>query len=280
MQSRRWCFTVNNPNDAEEYNLANQFVLERYGVQYIIYEPEHTEGEGTPHFQGYIEFKRKVRPKTVKEVVGNRAHIEVAQGTPEQNIAYCSKEGRQKEYGQHSSAGELNQWEHIKTLVKQGDRESIFDQYFGTYLKYMKSIEALCTRYAPLPPEVQGDLTCKNLWIWGPPGTGKSKKARHDFSESVYAKNANKWWDGFRGQDVVVMEDLDPERSRMLAQHLKVWMDRYPFEGEVKGGSMVIAPNYKFIVTSNYPPEECFNQTDLEAIRRRCQILHMERPFN
>lgn len=277
MQSRRWCFTLNNFTEDEKLYIAQAYVAEEGDVQYVIYEEEHTQGEGTPHLQGYIEFAKKVRATTVKRIVGQRAHIEIARGTPQQNIAYCSKENKQTELGEHRSAAEGNQWDHIKTLVRNGDRQAIFDQYFGTYLKYMKSIEALCTRYAPPPPEVQGDLKQKNLWIWGPPGTGKSKKARHDFGEDVYAKNANKWWDGFRGQGVVVIEDLDPERSRMLTQFLKVWMDRYPFEAEVKGGSLLVSPEFKFIVTSNYPPELCFAQEDLEAIRRRCTVIHMDR---
>jgi hypothetical protein len=47
--------------------------------------------KGTPHLQGYIEFKAPRTWQTIKNLLP-RAHIEKARGTRKQNIAYCSKE--------------------------------------------------------------------------------------------------------------------------------------------------------------------------------------------
>jgi len=38
--------------------------------------------------------------------------------------------------------------------------------------------------------------TVKGLWYWGPPGTGKSHKARAD-NPGAFLKSQNKWWDGY-----------------------------------------------------------------------------------
>ena len=38
------------------------------------------------------------------------------------------------------------------------------------------------------------------------------------------------------GQDTVVIEEADPKNMEHLADRLKVWADRYPFPGEIKGG--------------------------------------------
>lgn len=276
MRSKRWCFTLNNFTEDDEIWLLNLYENGDMDVSYLIFEEEHMQ-DGTPHLQGYIEFNKRKRMQQVKNAINQRAHVEVARGTPQQNIAYCSKEGDPYEFGDHTSAGETNQWAHIRTLVHEGNLEQIEELYFGTYVQHMKALEALCTRYAVQAPPWDGDLKEKNLWIWGPPGVGKSRYCRTEFGNNVYPKNCNKWWDGFRGQDVVVVEDLDPDRAKMLVQHLKVWMDRYVFEAERKGGSLLIRPEFKFIITSNYAPEQCFqNPEDLDAIRRRCQVMHMD----
>lgn len=90
----------------------------------------------------------------------------------------------------------------------------------------------------------------RGIWIWGPPGTGKTTFARTEYAEpsQIYVKAQNKWWDGYTGQKVVVLDDLD---SDCLAHYLKIWADKWSFLGEVKGGT--VAPVYEtFVVTSNY----------------------------
>ena len=54
----------------------------------------------------------------------------------------------------------------------------------------------------------------RGLWLWGPPNTGKSYKARDisekQFGETPFIKDCNKWWDGYDGEKVVVLDDVDP----------------------------------------------------------------------
>jgi hypothetical protein len=87
-----------------------------------------------------------------------------------------------------------------------------------------------------------GDLKTKNYWIWGKPGTGKSKWAHEQRPKASYSKPINKWWDGFSHRiEVVIIDDWDPSK-KMLASHLKVWADRDEITAEVKGGSVMIWP--------------------------------------
>lgn len=76
----------------------------------------------------------------------------------------------------------------------------------------------------------------KCFWLHGPAGCGKTRAAIKKHPEA-YMKLSNKWWDGYQGQDAVILDDLDPERAKCLAQHLKHWADPWgKMPGEIKGG--------------------------------------------
>ena len=120
-----------------------------------------------------------------------------------------------------------------------------------------------------------GDLKTKNFWLWGKPGVGKSRWAQLQAPyANIFKKNFNKWWDGYKILEtmVVILDDYPATPAgNTLAQHMKVWGDRYPFIGECKGSHMMLEPSrFIFIVTSNYPIEQCFAlNEDKEAILRR-----------
>lgn len=55
---------------------------------------------------------------------------------------------------------------------------------------------------------------------------------------------------------------------------IKIWRNSYLFNGELKGGHIVMNPGEYFkIITSNYSIENVFEPTDAEAIKRRFTIV-------
>lgn len=49
-------------------------------------------------------------------------------------------------------------------------------------------------------------------------------------------KASNKWWDGYRGETDVLIDDIEKD-SAYLGHFLKLWGDPYGFiQAEVKGG--------------------------------------------
>lgn len=110
-------------------------------------------------------------------------------------------------------------------------------------------------------------------WYYGETGTGKTYAAKEEFP-NAYIKNANtKWWDGYKNQENVIMDDFDKAHNYM-GYHLKIWADRYAFHAEVKGGAQVIRPQ-KIVVTSNYHPKDIWEDaTTIEPILRRFKVVH------
>lgn len=85
---RKAVFTLNNWTQ-EEYDMIVNGLTQK-SHDFII--GKEVGESGTPHLQGYVEFKSALKFRTVKNLLP-RAHIEKAHGTREQNIKYCSKDG-------------------------------------------------------------------------------------------------------------------------------------------------------------------------------------------
>lgn len=108
---RRWTFTLNNPNgfppsgpvdgdasvvppaEAPEVEsetwVSAQLSSHGKGFRYLVFQLEQGSN-GTPHYQGYVEFNYSTRFAAVKRMLP-RAHWEPAQGTSAHNKHYCSK---------------------------------------------------------------------------------------------------------------------------------------------------------------------------------------------
>ena len=79
----RWCFTLNNWTQLEFEEICS-IVPENCKLCFIASEVGES---GTPHLQGYIEFKTKKRPKSIFK--NNKIHWEAAKGDRESNDEYC-----------------------------------------------------------------------------------------------------------------------------------------------------------------------------------------------
>lgn len=88
MKGRKWCFTENNYENKKVEQLTTLFSKEK--CQYII--GKEVGESGTPHLQGYVEFKNPRSFLSMKKMIGNKVHLEKARGTTRQNYDYCSKD--------------------------------------------------------------------------------------------------------------------------------------------------------------------------------------------
>jgi len=257
-RSRGWCFTINN------YTNGDSDKVKKLDAKYVVCGIEKGDKEQTPHLQGYMYFDTLKSLAQVKKLL-HRAHWEAAKGTGQQNKEYCSKEGNlliEKGDIPADKAKNLTDWAAIRQFCKEGRMEEIDDK---TFVQRYTTIRAIAKDYAqkcePMP-NTTGE------WWYGPSGSGKSKTARETYPDA-YIKGVNKWWDGYRNEEVVIIEDLDKFNVSMGGD-LKRWCDHYSFPAEIKGGGMNIRPK-KIIITSQYDIHEIWeDQATVDALNRRC----------
>lgn len=269
--SRRWCFTINNyDNDNSDLHLQHvRSVLALPKVRYAIFGKERGVLNGTPHLQGYIAFKTMQRFSALKKAFPT-AHLEVARGTEEQNFEYCSKEGDYEEFGTRKEQGRRTDLEQATALIKEGKTiQDVAENCPEVFVKYGRGLRDL--KLMLDKPYCHDDV--RGVWIWGPPGTGKSHDARL-YDPDAYIKPQSKWFDGYQGEKTIILDDLD---TPTLGHYLKIWSDKYACTGETKGGTINLR-HTKFIVTSNYTPHQLWPDDPImaEAIKRRFIMNHKQ----
>lgn len=93
---KNWCFTLNNFSETDMIKIKTMF--DHGHFNYLLFGRE-VGAEGTPHLQGYVQCKKRLRLKQMKQLLGPRCHIEQAQGNVFQNQLYCKKDGDFEEHG-------------------------------------------------------------------------------------------------------------------------------------------------------------------------------------
>lgn len=266
-QSRRWCFTLNNPTPEDLDRIEAMMECAQYGVV-----GDEVGASGTPHCQGFVFLKMRKTLGGMRQFLPT-AHFEIARGTIAQASDYCKKDGKFREYGtfpeepaKTGADAERNRWKRIREEVTLAGVEAVTDDC--AYITHYANLKSIAKDH-PLPVGEAAGLT--GIWYYGVSGAGKSRRARTEYPVH-YAKNCNKWWDGYTGQDSVIIDDWDPSHA-CLGHHLKIWADRYPFNAETKGGSVMIRPK-RIIVTSQYHPDQIWaDEPTQDAIRRRFTVI-------
>lgn len=270
-RDRKFCFTINNYSDEHIDQLKS------IDARYLCFGREIAPSTGTPHLQGFVYFANPRSFAGVRSLLPVGTHLEAARGSAQQNKDYCEKEGDFYEQGElpldGKQKGELekDRWEGIVKLARMGDFESILAQYPDVYGKRLRDLEYIRKKRPRTLDTLQGDGPFHE-WIYGPTGIGKSRRAREENPGAYIKEPESRWWDDYNDEDVVIIEDFD---KFQVAQGgaMKRWLDRYPFQAEVKGGMMKIRPK-KIIVTSQYHPKEIWDdQKTVDAILRRVKLI-------
>lgn len=259
---------------------------------------------GRHHLQFVIHVNR-ASMTAVKSIIGDDSvHVEPVSRGWANAIAYCSKEETRidgpwtynKEGMYISPAGVLvksgrtaiataagaAKKEKLTELVVEACKEgkgarSVMEKYPQAYLLYGAKLGALAEMYAPgreFMPEK------KVFMLWGPPRTGKTRRAMYELSkldggyDDVQLTQGG-FAIGYTGKKGVLIDE--PRREVLDVTLCLRLFDHYSCKVNVKGSETMWKPDLIF-VTSNLSLDELFNTTrseQLEALHARVTEIHM-----
>jgi len=298
-KAKHWAgCTMPNPTDADFKAIEAIKPL----VDYFVFGKEIGAG-GLAHLQFMVCFKTQRTLTAVKKLFPTQAHWEVksSRSTMKRSSDYCKKGDQSKdEWEEWHEAGihfgqnaDFIEYGTLPLDQKTAGLKVIADNYADTIakaktgniedilpehqLKYYGTIKKMQADHKKMPENLTWkDNEPPNLWIHGKTGTGKSRHAREYFKHEFYPKIAsNKWWDKYKGEDNVLIEDMDLTHQYQ-GYYLKIWADRYAFPVEVKNGHDYIRPKV-IIVTSNYKIEEVFPDPSIhEPLKRRFKVIEKQ----
>lgn len=294
IEYRNACFTLNNWEDSEREALINWNWKGKPYYKYIVFGEEVGEN-GTPHLQGYVEFPNS-RTLDVLKKFNPRIHWEKRLGTASRASDYCKK-GEQTHqewvdfgvkgptYGQNakvfeagtiSKAGHRTDLEDLAHGLQEGtttvDEIALDNPYaFHEFGRTLSKVEDLMMR--------KKFRTWMTICIWyhGPTGTGKSERAFEGFNpETHYVfPNDNGWWDGYAGQEVVIINDFRGDLIKY--NELLQLVDKYPMTVKRRCREPMPFLAKKVIITSSLPPEEVFKwrheNDSIAQLLRRCTVV-------
>lgn len=276
-QFRKWCFTA--------WIIDQEPVWDSEFYSYMIYGLETCPDTGTLHWQGYCETATKRTESSVANFF--RAHGQtkikiIISSAPNSTAAidYCKKGGEWKDFGKAMEQGRRTDLDEIRENILVGAQ---VDTIIATgpldigvrYSRWMDRLEDIRLK------NVKRTWVTELHWFWGRTGAGKSMRAQQDaeyirtnlgYQEYWHPLNDKGWWDGYTGQEVVILDDYRPENLQ-FSELLKM-ADRYPYRVPRRGRAPVPFLAKRLIITAPEPPHLLFGgREDIRQLLRRCTLI-------
>lgn len=146
--SRAYIFTHNNYTDETIEKLSK--CVGKAGIKYIMWGREEAPTTGTPHLQGYMQSTEKMKERIFK---ATGLFVQPARGTYEENVTYCTKEGKLEEFGKpdkehkgHKGQGARSDLAGVKRAIADGwTYEEICETHFEEAAKFNRFIREQVT---------------------------------------------------------------------------------------------------------------------------------------
>lgn len=234
------------------------------------------EVERGRHWQFMVYFKDKKTLSQAKAFYSPSIHLEPTRSAAADEYVLkddTKVEGTEFMFGTRpAKRNSKKDWADIRKKAKEGRMEEVEDDVYVRHYGTLRRIEKDF-----MQPAFRGEQEVNVFW--GVTGAGKSHRAFEEAGSNFYVKNCNKWWDGYMGQENIILEEFDPKQVdiKMLLR----WLDKYPLALENKGGYTVIKSK-KWWITSNTDPTtwypDSYDQGPALA-RRLTNVVEFTRPW-
>lgn len=279
---RGWVATIWNVENTEEFY---QGIVDKKvnGVTYIAYGLETTPKTGRLHHQAffYTKIQRGTGKCSMKKLGSmwgaKHCYIRMMRGNFTQNRAYCAKDGLYTEVGIKPEMGKRLDLDDLKNEIMAGTTSvlDIRQDDPHMYHLYGRTLEKLQCDYNT---NVSRTWTTNGYWLWGEPGCGKSHWAHINFSHETHYKypDDGRWWDDYRGQEIVIFDDFRPEQVKFA--HMLRLVDKYPMTVPRRGAAPIPFLAKHVIITCVRHPLRAYDDCDedMRQLTRRFEITKVE----
>ncbi len=301
LQGKRFFFTW--PNLEIDSKSALDAIMGWRPVKWAMVAREtHESGEHHIHAAVWLKSKCDLRTfRSLDNVFGKHGNYE-SMRDPVKSVQYLMKEEDFRAYGfdpkayVKARAGRRLYSDLAKFMQEGGDPTDFEDQ--GVVLRSLRAIRDYRNLWVSVyprnrrPSATGAPPICKTIVIYGESECGKSRWANtgsHRLNGHTRGlgnttdvfilgqqRRAGLWWDGYRGERTIVLDDFQP-RKVALRSLLRI-LDTYPYRCEVKGG-MVMADWLRVIITNNDHPVTWYPLASRRlwgALERRIQIRYVK----
>jgi len=244
-------------------------------MMYLGYGNEVCPTTGKKHRQGVVVWKSPCSIAAKAKKWG--CYFSTMKGTLKQAITYCQKEGDYHEWGRIPAPGTRTDLNVLAGEIRQGKSvQTILDDNPGIYHFYKRTLNDI--EDGVMRNKFRTEMTI-GMWIYGPTGSGKSHYALRDYHPDTHFlyRDDNGWWDGYRGQETVVINDF---RGGIKYSEMLQLVDKWPYFVRRRNREPMAFLAKKVIVTSSVRPEECYSNVygndSIEQLLRRFNVLTMD----
>lgn len=254
-RQRRWVFTLNNYSDEELESLRNS----TESVKHLFAGCEIAPSTGTPHLQGYVEFKHPKTMSAVKKCFGSdRYWLAIARGTAWEGYQYALKDGNAAvahgEIPKEEYSDSTGTWESIVQMIKEGFTYlEIVERFPNVAVQQGTAIQRYKIEYEN---SLAGWRDVHTTYVCGKTGVGKTRSImeaygyRNCYRVTRYPKGKNgemKGFDQYNGEPIIIFEEF---RNSMPVEEMLNLLDGYPLRLPCRYADRMAQFTRVFIVTN------------------------------